>query len=105
MFKAFLWIMKGPVRAAKRLALEAVIAAAESGDVVLETRAWKTFFLICIYRLLLLLSFKSVGVQKVLPAELARRVELFFAGQWEELFRDSRIVAPRTGRKRINGDE
>ena len=99
-FKSVPWIMKGPVRTAYRFALSTILEATQTRDVELETRAFKAFFMIS--RLLL---FKPAGVQQVPPAELARRIQLFSCGQWEDLLRESRIVIPRRNTKRANVDE
>ena len=91
--------MQGVHRIAMRQALEAAIVGEERGDVLLQTRGWKLFFLI---RRMFLFR-PSRGVQ--VPRETSMtRLDFFQRGQWIELVEMS-VNSSVTGRLDVGGGQ
>ena len=67
-------------RSAMRQALEAVLVGVARGDVLIQTKAWKLFFLVT--RMFL---FRPSRGGRVPKKALLTRVDLFNSGQWSEL--------------------
>ncbi len=85
---SILHFLKGPCRAAVRLAMREASCAREIGDVLRLTRAWKLFLLLP--RMFLSRPPRGGLVSKT---RLLERVSLFHNGQWSDLVEPSAVEA------------